>query len=85
MEREKNQINLVDELDDDDKAHITEIFFENIVPKLIKRGARIGNLNCDFAGEQYKKWSIHFKSKRSDFDIVEFEYDEDGYGMDLAL
>ena len=84
MEREENQIKLVYELDDDDKAHITEIFFEEIVPKLIKRYARIGNLNCVFAGEQYKNWNIQFKSRRSDFDIVEFEYDEDGCGIDLG-
>ena len=85
MGKEKNQIKLVDELDDDDKAHITEIFFEEIVPKLIKHDARIGNLNCEFAGDQYTNWNIQFQSKGSNFDIVEFEYDEEGNGIDLDL
>ena len=33
----------------------------------------------------YKDWSIQFKSAGSDFDIVEFEYDENGEGIDLDL
>ena len=81
----KNLIKLVYELDDYDKAHIAQVFFEVIVPKLIKHDARIGNINCDFAGEQYKNWNINFKSKGSDFDIVEFEYDEEACGLDLDL
>jgi hypothetical protein len=85
MGKEKNQIKLVDELDDEDMVHIREIFYEEIVPKLIKRDARLGNLSCEFAGEKYKNWMIQFQSKGSDFDIVEFEYDEDGESIDLDL
>ena len=85
MEKQKNQIKLADELDDIDKSYITEIFFEDIVPKLIKRDARIGNICCEFAGEKYKNWNIQFRSKGQDFDIVEFEYDEEGNALDLDL
>ena len=85
MEMQKNQIKLADELDDVDKAYITEIFFEDMVPKLIKRDARIGNLSCEFAGEQYKNWNIRFRSRGQDFDIIEFEYDEEGNLIDLDL
>ena len=72
-------------LSEDDKGHIRDIFLEDIVPKLQKLHARLGNLNCDFAGEKYKHWSIQFESAGSGFDIVDFEYDEDGSGMDLDL
>jgi hypothetical protein len=85
MEKGKNQIVLADELDDIDKAFITDIFYEDIVPKLIKREARIGNLSCQFAGEQYQNWIIQFRSKGQDFDIVEFEYDEEADVLDLDL
>ena len=47
-------MDLQHELDDDDKAFITEIFFEEVVAKLKRMDARIGTLNCDFAGDQYK-------------------------------
>ena len=73
------------ELDDDDKSRITDIFYEEIVPKLRKLDARLGNVNCDFAGEEYSNWTILFRSIGSDFEIVDFEYDEDGEGMDLDL
>jgi hypothetical protein len=85
MKKEEDYFNLVDELDDDDKAHISDVFFEHMVPKLIKHDARLGNLCCKFAGEKYKNWMIRFQSKGSDFDIVEFEYDEDGENIDLDL
>jgi hypothetical protein len=71
------------ELDDDDRIRITDIFLEEVVAKLKKMDARIGTLNCDFAGEQYRNWNIHFKSTGSDFEIVDFEYDEDSYGFSL--
>ncbi len=73
------------ELSDEDRVHIREVFHEEIVPKLKNAHARLGNLNCDFAGEQYKHWNIQFKSVGSDFDIVEFEYDEEGCGLDLEM
>ena len=85
MKKEEDHFKLVDELDDDDKAYIRDVFFEHIVPKLIKCDARLGNLSCEFAGEKYKNWMIQFQSKRSGFDIVEFEYDEDGESIDLDL
>jgi len=85
MGKEKSQIQLVDELDDEDKAHITESFFEHMVPKLIKCHARLGNLSCEFAGEKYRNWMIQFQSKGSGFEIVEFEYDEDAESIDLDL
>ena len=72
-------------LSEDDKDYIREIFFEDIVPKLQNLHARLGNLNCGFAGEKYKHWSVQFESAGSGFDIVEFEFDEDGSGMDLDL
>ena len=83
MTGKKTHTVLQHELDDDDKAVITEVFFEEIVKKLKRMGARIGTLNCDFAGQQYGNWNIHFKSRRSGFEIVDFDYDEDSYSIDL--
>jgi len=85
MEKDKNQSHILPELDDEDREHIRAVFYEEVAPKLLKLDARLGNLNCEFAGEQYKNWNIEFKSVGSNFDIVEFEYDEDGAGMDLDL
>ena len=73
------------ELDDDDKELIRAIFYEKIVPKLGKLHARLGTLNCDFAGKQFRNWSIGFRSKGSGYDVVSFEYDEDSRGIDLDL
>jgi hypothetical protein len=73
------------ELNEADKVHITEIFLEKIAPKLHKLDARIGVLNCDFAGQRYKHWNARFRSVREDFKIVEFEYDEDGSGVSLNI
>lgn len=83
MTDKKPPTDLQHELDDDDKAFITEIFFEEIVKKLKRMDARIGTLNCDFAGDQYKNWNIQFKSKGQGFEIVDFEYDEDSYSFSL--
>ncbi len=79
-----DQTHLKKELDDDDRMHILGIFNEDIVPRLMRMDARIGNLNCDFAGEQYKNWVIEFRSNRSGFEIVDFEYDEDSRSINLA-
>lgn len=81
--RDKNHF--PSDLEVDDKIHITELFFEEIVPKLVKLNARIGTINCEFAGEKYKDWNIYFRSAGSGFEIIEFEFDEDGSGMDLDL
>ncbi len=83
MTGKKTHTDLQHELDDDDKAFITEIFFEEIVKKLKRMDARIGTVNCDFAGDQYKNWNIQFKSKGQGFEIVDFDYDEDSYGFSL--
>jgi len=83
MTGKKTHTDLQHELDDDDKAFITEIFFEEIVKKLQRMDARIGTLNCDFAGDKYKNWNIQFKSKGQGFEIVDFEYDEDSCGFSL--
>jgi len=74
-----------DELTDEDKSHIQHLFSEEIVPKLRKLGARLGTISCEFAGPQYANWMIQFRSRGDDFEIVEFEYDEMGAGIDLDL
>ena len=71
-------------LDDDDKAHIAEVFDEDVVPRLMIMQARAGNINCDFAGAEYKNWVIEFRSTRFGFEIVDFEYDEDSRSFELA-
>ena len=73
------------ELSDEEMDHIRGIFHEEMVPKLQKTHARLGLLNCDFAGKQFRHWSIQFRSIGNDFEIVEFEYDEEGCGIDLDL
>jgi len=83
MKSKKPPADLQHELDDDDKAYITEIFFDEVVAELNRMDARIGTLNCDFAGSHYKNWNIHFKSKGPSFEIIDFEYDEDSYGFSL--
>ena len=76
---------LLTELDDADRAYITDLFYREIVPKLKRLGARLGTVNCGFAGRQYINWVIHFRSAGSGFDIVDFGYDEEGAGTDLDL
>ena len=71
-------------LDDDDKAHIAEVFDEDVIPRLMIMQARAGNINCDFAGAEYKNWVIEFRTNRFGFEIVDFEYDEDSRSFELA-
>jgi hypothetical protein len=73
------------ELNDEEKGHIRTVFFEDIAPKLKKLHARIGAISCEFAGNQYRKWTIQFDSRGSDFEILGFEYDEDAGSLDLDL
>ena len=73
------------ELGDEEKGLIMEIFCTEIVPKLLRLDARNGVLSCEFAGPQYRAWQIQFRSKGADFEIVDFEYDEDACGIDLDL
>jgi len=70
-------------LDDDDKIHITEMFQNDIADKLMQMDAKCGNINCEFAGPQYRNWVIEFKSSRWGLEIVDFEYDENTRSFDL--
>ncbi|NTV33826.1 MAG: hypothetical protein HGA50_11115, partial [Deltaproteobacteria bacterium] len=74
-----------DELTDDEKSEIQQLFSEEIVPKLKKLDARLGMISCEFAGPQYAKWMVQFRSRGDEFEIVDFEFDERGTGMDLDL
>jgi hypothetical protein len=73
------------ELTGEEKIEIQEIFSEEIVPKLKKLDARLGTISCEFAGPQYANWMIQFRSRGEEFEIVDFEYDEKGAGIDLDL
>ena len=63
-------------LSDEDRMHILQVFDEDVVPRLVRMDARVGNLNCTFAGEKYENWVVEFRTNRSGFEIVDFEYDE---------
>ncbi len=76
---------LKNELTDEEKLEIQEIFSEEIVPKLKKLDARLGTISCEFAGPQYANWMIQFRSRGEEFEIVDFEYDEGAAGIDLDL
>lgn len=78
------QTHIKNELNDDDKMHITEIFHEDVEPRLMMMHARLGTINCEFAGKQYKNWVIEFRSTRYGFEIVDFEYDENSRSFELA-
>lgn len=73
------------QLGEEDEAHIRDLFHREIAPKLVRLQARNGVLGCDFAGPRFSHWQIHFRSRGGSFDIVEFEYDEEGCGIDLDL
>ncbi len=75
MARDASHTPFTPELSDDDRFRISEIFQEDVAPKLLMMHARNGTVNCEFAGEAYKNWVIEFKSSRSGLDIVDFEYD----------
>jgi hypothetical protein len=85
MRNEEDLANTVHELSDEDQGHIRTVFHEEVVPKLMKLGARLGSLSCEFAGAQFKNWTIQFKSVGDDFEIVDFEYDKEGAGIDLDV
>jgi hypothetical protein len=74
-----------DGLTDEEKSELQELFFEAIVPKLKKLDARLGTISCEFAGPQYENWMIRFRSRGEDFEIVDFEYEEKGAGIDLDV
>lgn len=73
------------ELSDEEIDRLRELFFQEVVPKLIRLHARNGIVSCEFAGPEYRSWQIRFRSRGSDFDIVDFEYDEEGTALDLDL
>jgi hypothetical protein len=74
-----------EDLSEHDKIEIMTAFSEKVVPKLKKLQARIGTLNCAFAGPRYTSWVVHFRETRSDFEITGFEYDEDSRDLDLRV
>jgi len=74
-----------DKLTEEEKSEIQELFYEAIVPKLKKLDARLGTISCEFAGPRYENWMIQFRSRGEEFEIVDFEYDETGAGIDLDL
>ena len=78
-------MNPTHELDEEDQGHIREVFHDEVVPKLVKLNARLGTLSCGFAGQEYEHWTIEFRSKGDDFEIVSFEYDEEVVSLDLDL
>ena len=73
------------ELDEEEKAFISDLFFEKMVPKLKKLNARIGTIPCDFAGNKYKNWLIHFRSLGDGFEVVDFEYDPEARSIDYPI
>jgi hypothetical protein len=83
MNKQSNQSQPFPVLTDEDHERIRAAFYEEVVPKLSRLDARLGTLSCEFAGEQYKHWTLRFRSVGSDFEIVEFEYDEDADSLDL--
>jgi hypothetical protein len=85
MARQAETDPLFHELNEDDRIHIRTVFEQKVVPRLAQLGARMGNVNCGFAGEGYKNWSVQFRSAGSDFEIVDFEWDEEGEILDLDL
>lgn len=85
MDTEGRKTDTAPELDEDARAQIREVFEEELVPKLQSHNARIGTLSCDFAGDAYADWMIHFRSSGRGFEITEYEYDPDGDSLDLDL
>jgi hypothetical protein len=73
------------ELEEDDLLHIATVFEEEIVPKLRRHHARVGTLSCGFAGRDYDRWTLRFRSAGDGFEITEVAYDECGGGLDLDL
>jgi hypothetical protein len=85
MEKETETTPPIRELSEEDQDHIRAVFDEEVVPRLAKLDARRGNVNCAFAGEAYKNWAVQFRPVGSDFEIVDFEWDEGGDALDLDL
>ncbi len=73
------------QLTQEDLEEIHEAFYQSVVPKLQRLGARLGNIDCSFAGPQYKNWVATFVSQGDDFQITAVEYDPDANTLDLDL
>jgi hypothetical protein len=85
MKGQVEDMNPTHELDEEDKDHIRAVFDDEVVPKLARLNARLGNLSCAFAGKDFEHWTIEFRSIGNDFEIVSFEYDEEADSLDLGL
>ena len=85
MKHDKTHRHTSPELTEDEQDRIREVFLEEIVPKLARLQARNGVVGCEFAGPQYENWQVQFRSSGDGFEIVDFEYDEEGGGFDLEL
>lgn len=72
-------------LGEEDEEFLRNLFYEEVVPKLVRLHARNGLVGCEFAGPRFSGWQIRFRSRGEDFDIVDFEFDEEGCGIDLDL
>jgi len=70
-------------LSDEDLAIIRELFYEKVVPKLQKLHARLGNIDCSFAGAKYRNWVLSFHSVGSGFEVDDIEYDPEADVFDL--
>ena len=82
--RTSDQVHL-DELSDEDLEIIRESFYEKVVPKLQKLHARLGNIDCSFAGHRYSNRVLRFRSVGSEFEIDDIEYDPKADVFDLDL
>ena len=70
-------------LDEDQRLHISQVFEQEVVPRLKLRHARTGALCCGFAGSRYGNWLLYFRSRGPDFEITGFEYDKDASALKL--
>jgi hypothetical protein len=85
MKSQEEHTDPTPELDEEAQEHIRAVFDDEVVPKLVRHNARLGTLSCGFAGEEYKNWTIEFRSDGNSFEIVSFEYDQEADVLDLDL
>lgn len=70
-------------LSDEDRLRIAEDFALEVIPKLLFLQARVGTVNCGFAGERYRNWQLVFRATGGTFRIEDYLYDPDGEGISL--
>mgnify|MGYP000279973020 CR=1 FL=1 len=75
----------MEELSEETRQYIADLFYSEIVPKLNRLGARRGRIGCGFAGERFKNWIIEFKDNGTDMEIMGIEYDPEADEIDLDL